>query len=118
MSPLLFSAPPVSALPVRGRPERVAIRRIFCVVRHDKAHAKEMGVAVDREAPQKRPWDLGKDVEQSAVLADGRCDPHGDTRRGRTGEARRQDHRGNRPASALLRSRSAQRSNTDLYTFR
>ena len=142
MSQLLFSAPPLSALPVRGRPQRVALRRIFCVGRNYEAHAKEMGVAVDREAPfyftkaaehyvptgstvayplgtsnyhyemelvavigapafrvradgalacvfgytcgldmtrrdqqfaareQKRPWDLGKDVEQSAVLAD------------------------------------------------
>jgi fumarylpyruvate hydrolase len=142
MSQLVFPAPPVSAVPVRGRTERVAIRRIFCVGRNYEAHAKEMGVAVDREAPfyftkaaehyvpsgltvpyppgtnnyhyevelvavigapafripadralqcvfgyacgldmtrrdlqlvareQRRPWDLGKDVEQSAVLAE------------------------------------------------
>lgn len=142
MSQLLFPAPPGSLLPIAGRSERIAIRRIFCVGRNYEAHAKEMGVAVDREAPfyftkaaehyvasgstvpyppgtsnyhyelelvavigapafrvaadralacvfgytcgldmtrrdlqlvareQKRPWDLGKDVEQSAVLAD------------------------------------------------
>ena len=142
MSQFVFPAPPVSAVPVRGRAERVAIRRIFCVGRNYEAHAKEMGVAVDREAPfyftkaaehyvasgatvpyppgtnnyhyevelvavigapafripadralqcvfgyacgldmtrrdlqlvareQRRPWDLGKDVEQSAVLAE------------------------------------------------
>ena len=142
MSQLVFSAPPVVTAPVRGRPERVAIRRIFCVGRNYEAHAKEMGVAVDRDAPfyftkaaehyvasgatvpyppgtsnyhyelelvavigapafrvtadraldcvfgyacgldmtrrdlqsaareQRRPWDLGKDVEQSAVLSD------------------------------------------------
>src|SRR5437762_2445671 len=50
-SRLLFPAPPVSAVPVRGRTECVAIRRIFCVGRNYEAHAKEMGVAVDREAP-------------------------------------------------------------------
>lgn len=142
MSQLVFPAPPVSAVPVRGRAERIAIRRIFCVGRNYEAHAKEMGVAVDREAPfyftkaaehyvasgstvpyppgtnnyhyemelvavigaaafripadralqcvfgyacgldmtrrdlqlvareQRRPWDLGKDVEESAVLGE------------------------------------------------
>jgi fumarylpyruvate hydrolase len=142
MSQLLFPAPPVSAVPVRGRTERILIRRIFCVGRNYEAHAREMGVTVDREAPfyftkaaehyvasgstvpyppgtnnyhyevelvavigapafripadralqcvfgyacgldmtrrdlqlvareQRRPWDLGKDVEQSAVLAE------------------------------------------------
>jgi fumarylpyruvate hydrolase len=141
-SHLLFSAPPVSAVPVRGRTERIPIRRIFCVGRNYEAHAREMGVAVDREAPfyftkaaehyvasgstvpyppgtnnyhyevelvavigapgfripadralqcvfgyacgldmtrrdlqsaakdQRRPWDLAKDVEQSAVLGE------------------------------------------------
>ena len=142
MSQLLFPTPPVVAAPVRGRSERIPIRRIFCVGRNYEAHAKEMGVAVDREAPfyfikstehyvpsgstvpyppgtsnyhyelelvvvlgaaafrvsadqaknavfgyacgldmtrrdlqfaareQRRPWDLGKDVEQSAVLSE------------------------------------------------
>jgi fumarylpyruvate hydrolase len=138
----VFPAPPVVAASVRGRAERVAIRRIFCVGRNYEAHAREMGVAVDREAPfyftkaaehsvpsgstvpyppgtsnyhyemelvvvigkpgfriteahalahvfgyacgldmtrrdlqtaakdKQRPWDIGKDVEQSAVLGD------------------------------------------------
>ena len=142
MSELLFAAPPVVAVPVRGRDGRIPIRRIFCVGRNYEAHAREMGVAVDREAPfyftkaaehyvpsgstipyppgtnnyhyelelvvvigtavfriapsraldavfgyacgldmtrrdlqsaakeQRRPWDLGKDVEQSAVLSE------------------------------------------------
>jgi fumarylpyruvate hydrolase len=142
MSTLVFAAPPVVTVPVRGRPDRVAIRRIFCVGRNYEAHAREMGVAVDRDAPlyftkaaehyvpsgstvpyppgtsnyhyelelvvvigapafrvaaqhaldavfgyacgldmtrrdlqfaareQRRPWDLGKDVEQSAVLSE------------------------------------------------
>ena len=142
MSKLLFSPAPPVAAPVRGRSERVPIRRIFCVGRNYEAHAKEMGVAIDREAPfyftkasehfvpsgstvpypsgtsnyqyemelvavigspafrvgsdrarnhvfgyaygldmtrrdlqfaareQRRPWDLGKDFEQSAVLSE------------------------------------------------
>ncbi|MEO7273932.1 MAG: fumarylacetoacetate hydrolase family protein [Vicinamibacterales bacterium] len=139
---MLYPASPVVAAPVRGRTERVPIRRIFCVGRNYEAHATEMGVAVDRDAPfyftksaehcvpsgstvpyppgttnyhyelelvavigapafrvaagaaldcvfgyasgldmtrrdlqavareQRRPWDLGKDVEQSAVLSE------------------------------------------------
>jgi len=139
---LLFPTPPVVTAPVRGQSERMPIRRIFCVGRNYEAHAREMGVAVDREAPfyfiksaehcvpsgstvpyppgtsnyhyelelvavmgvaafrvsadqamesvfgyacgldmtrrdlqfaareQRRPWDLGKDVEQSAVLSE------------------------------------------------
>jgi fumarylpyruvate hydrolase len=51
MSQLLFPAASGPAVPVRGRSERVPIRRIFCVGRNYEAHAKEMGVAVDREAP-------------------------------------------------------------------
>jgi fumarylpyruvate hydrolase len=39
------------AAPVRGRAERFPIRRIFCVGRNYEDHAKEMGVAADREAP-------------------------------------------------------------------
>lgn len=138
----VFPPPPVPAIPVRGRSERVAIRRIFCVGRNYEAHAREMGAVVDRQAPfyftkaaehyvpsgatvpyppgtssyhhevelvavigapafrveaeraaeavfgyacgldmtrrdlqqaareEKRPWDLGKDVEQSAVISE------------------------------------------------
>src|SRR3954447_10241469 len=51
MNGFLFPAPPVSSVPVRGRSDRVPIRRIFCVGRNYEAHAREMGVAVDREAP-------------------------------------------------------------------
>ena len=142
MSEFLFPPPPPAAAPIRDRVERFPIRRIFCVGRNYEAHAKEMGVAVDREAPfyftkasehyapsgstiayppgtsnyhyemelvvaigkagfhiaeaealdhvfgyacgldmtrrdlqsaakeKQRPWDIGKDVEQSAVLGD------------------------------------------------
>jgi fumarylpyruvate hydrolase len=51
MTEWLFPAPPAPAVPVRGRAARFPIRRIFCVGRNYEAHAKEMGVAVDREAP-------------------------------------------------------------------
>jgi len=142
MTNLLFPAIEPSTVAIRGRSERLPVRRIFCVGRNYEAHAKEMGVAVDREAPfyftksnehvvasgstipyppgtsnyhyemelvvaieragfripaeralehvygyacgldmtrrdlqltareQRRPWDLGKDVEQSAVMAE------------------------------------------------
>jgi fumarylpyruvate hydrolase len=142
MSQLLFPAPPPVVAPIRGRDEGVPIRRIFCVGRNYEAHAREMGVVADREAPfyftkaaetcvpsgatvayppgtsnyhyemelvavigkpgfrialsqaldhvfgyacgldmtrrdlqliareQRRPWDLGKDFEQSAVLSE------------------------------------------------
>jgi fumarylpyruvate hydrolase len=142
MSQLVFPALPSVTAPVRGQAGRVPIRRIFCVGRNYEAHAREMGVAVDREAPfyftkaaehyvpsgstvpyppgtnnyhyelelvvvigapafrvsadralecafgyacgldmtrrdlqsaakeLRRPWDLGKDVEQSAVLSE------------------------------------------------
>lgn len=155
MTDLLFPAPPVVAAPVRGRTARVPLRRIFCVGRNYEAHATEMGVAVDREAPfyftkaaahyvpsgatvayppgtsnyhyelelaavigaevfrvpaaraldcvfgyacgldmtrrdlqfaareQRRPWDLGKDFEESAVLAE--IVPAGDIGHPRTG---------------------------------
>ena len=142
MTELVFPAQPPASVAVRGRVERFPIHRIFCVGRNYEAHAREMGVAVDREAPfyftkaaghsvasgstvpyppgtanyhyemelvvaigkagfrvaeaqaldhvfgyacgldmtrrdlqfaareKQRPWDLGKDVEQSAVLAE------------------------------------------------
>ena len=142
MTQYLFDPPALPSAPIRGRAERYPIQRIFCVGRNYEAHAREMGVAVDREAPfyftkapsayvpsgttvpyppgtenyhyemelvvaigkpgfrvieadapahvfgyacgldmtrrdlqlkareQRRPWDLGKDFEQSAVLSE------------------------------------------------
>lgn len=142
MSQLLFPGPAPVLAAVRGSELKFPVRRIFCVGRNYEAHAKEMGVAVDREAPfyftktaeafvvsgstvayppgttnyhyemelvvaigkagfriasdqaldhvygyacgldmtrrdlqlasreQRRPWDLGKDFEQSAVVAE------------------------------------------------
>jgi fumarylpyruvate hydrolase len=51
MSTFLFTPPATPSVPVRGKSERFPVRRIFCVGRNYEAHAKEMGVAVDREAP-------------------------------------------------------------------
>jgi len=142
VSQFVFPPPSPAAAPIRGRAERFPLRRIFCVGRNYEAHAREMGVAADREAPfyftkasehyapsgstisyppgtgnyhyemelvvaigtsgfripeaealghvfgyacgldmtrrdlqsaakeQQRPWDIGKDVEQSAVLGE------------------------------------------------
>jgi fumarylpyruvate hydrolase len=142
MSEFVFPPPSPATAPIRGRTDRFPVRRIFCVGRNYEAHAKEMGAAVDREAPfyftkasehyapsgatiayppgtanyhyemelvvaigrpgfripeaealdyvfgyacgldmtrrdlqaaakeKQRPWDLGKDVEQSAVLGE------------------------------------------------
>lgn len=137
----LFPSPQWPTVPVLGETAAYPVHRIFCVGRNYAAHAAEMGVEVDREAPfyftksalavqpsgstiayppgtasyhyemelviaigapvfkadrataakaiygyaagldmtrrdlqlearaKQRPWDLGKDVEQSAVLA-------------------------------------------------
>lgn len=51
MSQYLFDPAPVPALPVRGIGQLYPINRIFCVGRNYEAHAKEMGVVADREAP-------------------------------------------------------------------
>jgi fumarylpyruvate hydrolase len=137
----LFAPPDVKSIPVKGERKLYPVNRIFCVGRNYVEHAKEMGIAVDREKPfyfiksvahlqntgttiaypggttnfhyevelvvaigkkifngdlkkaraavygyavgldmtrrdlqlseraHQRPWDLGKDVEQSAVLS-------------------------------------------------
>ncbi len=50
-STLVFSAPPLPTVPVKGSDSRYAVSRIFCVGRKYESHAKEMGMAVDRDAP-------------------------------------------------------------------
>ena len=50
-STFVFSAPPSPTVPVRGTDLLFPVNRIFCVGRNYEAHAKEMGMAVDREAP-------------------------------------------------------------------
>lgn len=49
--PFLFAPPAVPAATIAGGDLLFPIRRIFCVGRNYEAHAKEMGVQVDREAP-------------------------------------------------------------------
>lgn len=51
VSEFVFPPPSPVAAPIRGRSQRFPVRRIFCVGRNYEAHAREMGVAVDREAP-------------------------------------------------------------------
>ena len=51
MTEYVFAPPSPAAAPITGTTERFPIRRIFCVGRNYEAHAKEMGVAADREAP-------------------------------------------------------------------
>lgn len=55
----LFDLPPLPQVPVVGSDATYPVRRIFCVGRNYAAHAAEMGVEVDREAPfyfTKTPW--------------------------------------------------------------
>ena len=47
----LFDAPKVYSIPVKGEAAEYPVHRIFCVGRNYAAHAAEMGVEVDREAP-------------------------------------------------------------------
>lgn len=47
----LFDLPEIPAIAVRGETATYPIGRIFCVGRNYAAHAAEMGVAVDRDAP-------------------------------------------------------------------
>jgi fumarylpyruvate hydrolase len=51
MPTYLFPPPAIPAAPIRGRDALYPIHRIFCVGRNYEAHAREMGAAVDREAP-------------------------------------------------------------------
>jgi fumarylpyruvate hydrolase len=47
----VFATPDLPTVAVRGMTSRYPVQRIFCVGRNYEAHAKEMGIAVDREAP-------------------------------------------------------------------
>lgn len=51
MNGFVFAPPAVPSVSVMGRPERFAVRRIFCVGRNYAEHAKEMGHDPSREAP-------------------------------------------------------------------
>jgi fumarylpyruvate hydrolase len=57
----IFPLPANPSLPVVGGVERFPVRRIFCVGRNYEAHALEMGMSIDPEAPflfTKSPWAL------------------------------------------------------------
>ncbi len=47
----LFDPPDIPSLPVEGERKLYPVNRIFCVGRNYVEHAKEMGIAVDREKP-------------------------------------------------------------------
>lgn len=51
MTDYLFDTPKVHSIPVKGEAAEYPVHRIFCVGRNYAAHAAEMGVEVDREAP-------------------------------------------------------------------
>jgi len=51
MTEYLFGPAAIPAAPIQGEATRFPINRIFCVGRNYEAHAREMGVQVDREAP-------------------------------------------------------------------
>ena len=51
MTDYLFEPPRVRSIPVKGEAAEYPVSRIFCVGRNYAAHAAEMGVEVDREAP-------------------------------------------------------------------
>ena len=51
MTDYLFDTPKVHSIPVAGEAAEYPVHRIFCVGRNYAAHAAEMGVEVDREAP-------------------------------------------------------------------
>ncbi len=47
----LFPPPIIKSIPVKGEKRTYPVNRIFCVGRNYVEHAKEMGIAVDREKP-------------------------------------------------------------------
>lgn len=51
MTDHLFALPAAPTIPVKGETAQYSVGRIFCVGRNYAAHAAEMGVEVDREAP-------------------------------------------------------------------
>jgi fumarylpyruvate hydrolase len=51
MTEHLFAPAAIPAAPIQGEATLFPINRIFCVGRNYEAHAREMGVPVDREAP-------------------------------------------------------------------
>ncbi|WP_372399631.1 fumarylacetoacetate hydrolase family protein [Azospirillum sp. HJ39] len=69
MTSYVFDPAPRPAAPVRGTDARFPINRIFCVGRNYEAHAREMGVQVDREAPFYFTKSPGTYVPSGATVA-------------------------------------------------
>ncbi len=65
----VFPPRPVPSLPIAGRLERLAVGRIFCVGRNYEDHAKEMGLAVDRETPFYFLKDAGSLAQSGSTIA-------------------------------------------------
>jgi fumarylpyruvate hydrolase len=51
MTKYLFTPPAISSMAIRGSDENFPIRRIFCIGRNYEDHAREMGLAIERDAP-------------------------------------------------------------------
>jgi len=51
MTAYVFNPPAIASVAVRGRADRYAVSRIYCVGRNYAAHAREMGFDPDREPP-------------------------------------------------------------------
>jgi fumarylpyruvate hydrolase len=67
----LWTPPPIPSLPVRGRSERLPVRRLFFVGRNYHAHAVEMGRPVDKsvEVPFYFTKSASTLVESGATVA-------------------------------------------------
>jgi len=48
---LIFAPPRATGIPIRGSQSRFPVNRVFCVGRNYLAHAREMGMAEERDAP-------------------------------------------------------------------
>ena len=51
MTKYLFPPPAVASMTIRGRDDNFPIRRIFCIGRNYEDHAREMGLAIERDTP-------------------------------------------------------------------
>ena len=49
--PHVFSLPERPHAAIEGTSDTFPVRRIICIGRNYEAHAREMGVSIDREAP-------------------------------------------------------------------
>jgi fumarylpyruvate hydrolase len=64
----IFAPPAVTTVAIKGSELRFPVNRIFCVGRNYEAHAKEMGMAVDRESPFYFTKSASSIVESGAIV--------------------------------------------------